>query len=81
MIPVGADPSVEVPVIAREDLTEHSIELNMTKARILELESVETISVCRLKELLEKVKLSHAEEVSNLSRTSAENVNSLIDNV
>lgn len=51
------------------------------KAGIAELESVETSTVCRHEEILEKVIQRHAEEIAVWKGTSAENVESLINDV
>lgn len=76
-VPADLVPSWEVPVSTRGDAAELTAELEKTKTRAAELNSVETITVRRHRELMEKGRQRHAEEVSVWKEPSRENAHCL----
>lgn len=80
-VPVEVVPSSEISVIMGGDADEISTELENCKAHIAELESVETVTVRRQEELMEKAKQRHAEEVNVWKETSLEDADSLVNDV
>lgn len=80
-ISVHTAPSSKVLATTGLDTAELSTELDETTAHIAELESVETTTVLRQREPMDEIKQRHAQEVGVRKKTSAENVDSLINNV
>lgn len=80
-VPISTVPSSDVAVNTAGHAAELSTWLEKAKARITELESVETMTVHRYEKLMDEVKQRHAEKVSVWKDTSRKNADGLIDTV